>query len=457
MEEEDVTKTINTREIVLDVLMEVLEKNKYSHLILNQALKKHQFLDKQDRAFISRISEGTIERLLEIDYIINQFSKVPVHKMKPVIRNILRMAVYEIKYMDSIPVSASCNEAVKLAEKRNFGSLKGFVNGVLRAISRNLSEIKYPDKNVDLVKYLSIWYSIPEWIIVNWMSEYSEEDVEKIAKASLENEKTSVRLVLSKGSREEILKLLEKDKVLVEPSNYLDYAFYISGYDYLNDIQAFREGYLQVQDISSMLVAEAAGVKEGNYIIDVCAAPGGKSLHLADKLHGSGMVEARDLTEYKVSLIQENIQRIGADNITVKQQDALLLDDSSVGKADILIADLPCSGLGVMGRKTDIKYKTSPDNLKELVKLQREILSTVYKYVKVGGTLIYSTCTINKEENEENLKWFTENYPFVTEDVTPYLPDRLSELSGARQGHIQLLPGVHNTDGFFIGRLRRTK
>lgn len=451
------TKTINTREIVLDVLMEVLEKNKYSHLILNQALTKYQFLDKQDRALISRISEGTIERLLEIDYIINQFSKVPVHKMKPVIRNILRMAVYEIKFMDSIPVSASCNEAVKLAEKRSFGSLKGFVNGVLRAISRKLSDIKYPDKTTDTVKYLSVSYSIPEWIIAKWMGEYSPEDVEKIAKASLENEKTSVRLVLNKGKKEDVLEFLKKDKVLVEPSDYLDYAFYISEYDYLNDIQAFREGYLQVQDISSMLVAEVAGVKEGDYIIDVCAAPGGKSLHLADKLYGSGMVEARDLTEYKVGLIRENIQRIGIDNIFAKQQDALLLDESSMDKADILIADLPCSGLGVMRRKTDIKYKTNPENLKELVKLQREILSTVYQYVKVGGTLIYSTCTINKEENEENLKWFTENYPFVREDLRPYLPEKLSEAKGVNQGYIQLLPGIHNTDGFFIGRLRRTE
>lgn len=451
------TKTINTREIVLDVLMEVLEKNKYSHLILNQALTKYQFLDKQDRALISRISEGTIERLLEIDYIINQFSKVPVHKMKPIIRNILRMAVYEIKFMDSIPVSASCNEAVKLAEKRSFGSLKGFVNGVLRAISRKLSDIKYPDKTTDIVKYLSVSYSIPEWIIAKWMGEYSPEDVEKIAKASLENEKTSVRLVLNKGKKEDVLEFLKKDKVLVEPSDYLDYAFYISEYDYLNDIQAFREGYLQVQDISSMLVAEVAGVKEGDYIIDVCAAPGGKSLHLADKLYGSGMVEARDLTEYKVGLIRENIQRIGIDNIFAKQQDALLLDESSMDKADILIADLPCSGLGVMRRKTDIKYKTNPENLKELVKLQREILSTVYQYVKVGGTLIYSTCTINKEENEENLKWFTENYPFVREDLRPYLPEKLSEAKGVNQGYIQLLPGIHNTDGFFIGRLRRTE
>ncbi len=451
------TKTINTREVVLEILMEVLENNKYSHLILNQALKKYQYLEKHDRAFISRISEGTIEQMLQIDYIMNQFSKVAVHKMKPLIRNIMRMAVYEIKFMDSIPVSASCNEAVKLAGKRGFSSLKGFVNGVLRNISRNLLDIKYPEKDVDIVKYLSIRYSIPEWIIEKLRLEYSDDVVEKIAEASLEEQKTSVRIVSNRKSKEEILNLLEKENVTVEANKYLDYAFYVSGYNYLNDLKVFREGALQVQDTSSMLVAEAAGVEEGNSVIDVCAAPGGKSLHIAEKLNESGMVEARDLTEYKVNLIQENIDRIGAKNIFAKQQDALLLEESSLDKADILIADLPCSGLGVMGKKTDIKYKTNPDTLKDLVKLQRDILSVVQKYVKVGGTLIYSTCTINKEENEENINWFTENFPFVTEDLNPYLPSSLASADEMKKGYIQLLPGIHNTDGFFLGRLKRTK
>lgn len=451
------TKTINTREVVLEILMEVLENNKYSHLILNQALKKYQYLEKHDRAFISRISEGTIEQMLQIDYIINQFSKVAVHKMKPLIRNIMRMAVYEIKFMDSIPVSASCNEAVKLAGKRGFGSLKGFVNGVLRSISRNLLDIKYPEKDVDIVKYLSIRYSVPEWIIEKLRLEYSDDVVEKIAEASLEEQKTSVRIISNRKSKEEILGLLEKENVTIEANKYLDYAFYVSGYNYLNELKVFREGALQVQDTSSMLVAEAAGVEEGNYVIDVCAAPGGKSLHIAEKLNESGMVEARDLTEYKVNLIQENIDRIGAKNIFAKQQDALLLEESSLDKADVLIADLPCSGLGVMGKKTDIKYKTNPDTLKDLVKLQRDILSVVQKYVKVGGTLIYSTCTINKEENEENMNWFTENFPFVTEDLNPYLPSSLASADEMKKGYIQLLPGIHNTDGFFLGRLKRTK
>ncbi|NLZ80867.1 MAG: class I SAM-dependent methyltransferase, partial [Clostridiales bacterium] len=284
--------------------------------------------------------------------------------------------------------------------------------------------------------------------------DYSDEEVEKIATASLEEQKTSVRIASNEKSKVEILEILKDDEVIIEANKYLDYAFYISGYNYLNDLIAFRKGYLQVQDTSSMFVAEAAGVKEGDYVIDVCAAPGGKSLHIASKLNGTGMVEARDLTDYKINLIQENIERIAANNIIAKQQDALLLDESSLNKADVLIADLPCSGLGVMGKKTDIKYKTNPDSLKELVRLQRDILSVVYKYVKVGGTLIYSTCTINKEENEENVIWFTENFPFVLEDLTPYLP---SALDGLEKGYTQLLPGIHNTDGFFIGRLKRTE
>ena len=342
-----------------------------------------------------------------------------------------------MKYMDSVPDSAVCNEAVKLAGKKGFRNLKGFVNGVLRNIARNLDNLSMPDRK-DTIEWLSVTYSMPEWIVKQWLSSYEEDTVEKMLQDFLKEKPTSVRCNLNRISPEELIQKLEREGVRAERQTLLPYALWISGYDYLEALPSFRQGDFQVQDVSSMLVAEWAGPQEGDYIIDVCAAPGGKALHLADKLAGSGCVEARDLTDYKVNLIQENIRRTDAANIRAVRWDALVLDENAVGKADIVIADLPCSGLGVLGRKTDLKYKMTEETQKKLIKLQREILSTVQAYVKPGGKLIYSTCTIHRGENEENAAWFVAEYPQF-------------ELKRQRQ----MLPGVDPCDGFYLAQFDR--
>lgn len=298
--------TVNDRELILEILLAVTRDGEYSHIALRNVLENYQYLDKSERAFITRVTEGTLERMIELDYIINQFSKTKVNKMKPVIRTIIRSAVYQLKYMDSVPDSAVCNEAVKLAGKRGFSGLKGFVNGVLRNISRNLDNVKYPDKS-DTVKWLSVMYSMPEWIITEWLKNYDCEMVEKMLQAFLAERPTTIRCNLSQISRDELAEELKKEGVKVRLCDAVDSALFISGYDYLGALESFRAGHFQVQDISSMEVAEWADPKEDEYIIDVCAAPGGKSLHLADKLTGKGHVEARDLTPYKVDLIRDNI------------------------------------------------------------------------------------------------------------------------------------------------------
>ena len=429
--------TVNDRELILEILLAVTRDGEYSHIALRNVLENYQYLDKSERAFITRVTEGTLERMIELDYIINQFSKTKVNKMKPVIRTIIRSAVYQLKYMDSVPDSAVCNEAVKLAGKRGFSGLKGFVNGVLRNISRNLDNVKYPDKS-DTVKWLSVIYSMPEWIITEWLKNYDREMVEKMLQAFLAERPTTIRCNLSQISREELAEELKKEGVKVRLCDTVDSALFISGYDYLGALESFRTGHFQVQDISSMEVAEWAAPKEDEYIIDVCAAPGGKSLHLADKLAGKGHVEARDLTPYKVDLIRDNIARMGIDNIEAVCQDATVYDEASEKKADILIADLPCSGLGVLGKKTDLKYKMNPDTQEELVHLQRKILSVVHRYVKSGGKLLYSTCTIHRAENQENAAWFAEQHPEF-------------ELVRERQ----FLPGVDDSDGFYIAEFVR--
>lgn len=428
------TKT-GERELALAVLLEI-EKGEKSHLVLRSVLEKYQYLTKQERAFLTRIVEGTVERRLELDYMINQYSKVKVNKMKPVIRNILRLAVYQMKYMDQVPDAAACNEAVKLAVQKGFGNLRGFVNGVLRNIARNLDKIEYP-RSEDTVSYLSVKYSMPEWIVQMWLRDYGAEKTEEILGGFYIERPTTIRVNENQISREELTEKLRSEGVKVEKHSFLQSALLISGYDYLGALDSFCQGDFQVQDAASIQVAESAGIKEGDYIIDVCAAPGGKALHAAQILNGTGFVEARDLTEYKVALIQENIWRMGFSNIEAIQQDATVFDEASEEKADIVLADLPCSGLGVLAKKTDLKYKMTAETQKEVADLQRQILGTVHRYVKPGGVLIYSTCTICKSENEENVKWFVENHSDF-------------ELEWEKQ----IFPG-RETDGFFIAKFSR--
>lgn len=451
-----VTSIVNTREIILGALMEITEEEQYCHIVLRDVLTKYQYLEKRDRAFISRVVEGTMENMIQIDYILEQFSTVKVQNMKPVIRNILRMSVYQMQYMDGVPHSAVVNEAVKLTQKKGFYTLKGFVNGVLRAVDRGMEEVSFPDAERTPRRYLSVRYSMPEWILQKWLAQFDFEVVEKICRGLWQESRTCIRCNLSRAPKETIIEKLRAQNITVKEVPYLPYALEISDYNYLQAITAFKEGLFQVQDVSSMLVAEVAAPKWGDYCIDVCAAPGGKSLHLSDKLNGSGYVEARDLTDIKVSLMQENLERTGRINMTAVRQDATVFDGASVEKADILLADLPCSGLGVIGRKPDIKYKMTEAKQQELVKLQRKILDTVWSYVKVGGTLIYSTCTIGADENQYNVKWFLENYPFRLESIDPYLCDALKSRT-TKAGYLQLLPGIHGTDGFFLARFKRVK
>ena len=444
---------VNTRELILGILLEVNKEGQYSHLVIRSTLEKYQYLEKQERAFITRVCEGTLEYKIRLDYILNQFSTVPAERMKPVIRELLRSSVYQILYMDSVPDSAVCNEAVKLARKKGFYNLTGFVNGVLRKIAREYGSIRFPGKDQP-EEYLSVIYSMPKWLVQRFLEQYGFEKTEKMLESFLKEKPTTIRIREYLVDKKAVLESLERQQVTVEKAPYIENAYYLKNYDYLPALEAFRMGTVQVQDVSSMLVGDIADPKEGDYVIDLCAAPGGKTLCIADKLKGTGRVDARDISRSKTDLIRENAIRQSFLNVVVSEKDASQLDSDSLEKADILIADVPCSGLGVMGRKTDIKYKMNPAKIQELAGLQRQILEQASTYVKPGGTLIYSTCTITNEENLDNVKWFTEHFPYELESLDPYLCKELQSETTAK-GYLQLLPGVHHCDGFFIARMKR--
>lgn len=436
---QDMAGSINEREVVLDILLELNKPNTMSHLVIGAALKKYQYLLKHQRSFIMRLAQGTLERRIELDYIINQYSKTPVNKMKPLIRCLLELSVYQLKYMDNVPASAVCNEAVKLAQKRHFVNLKGFVNAVLRKIAGNDCECKYPDKEKELKEYLSVCYSMPEWLVEFFQKQYGDVQTELILKGFYEEKTTYIRCNTKKLTVEKLMENLLEEQIIAERVEEIPYALKIKGYDYLLACESFNRGEFFVQDKSSMLAGELAAPAENDYIIDVCAAPGGKTMNAALKLTG-GCVEARDLTLLKTQLIEENVTRLGLDNIKVKSWDAAKTDEASVQSADVVIADLPCSGLGIIGRKPDIKYHTDMEKIEQLVQLQRKILSVVQQYVKPGGILVYSTCTISRPENEDNAAWFEKNFPFKKEG-----------------NEMQLLPGQNGTDGFYMVKFRKNK
>lgn len=442
------TKPTQSRELILDILMEILENGGYSHIILRQALEKYQYLEKQDRALITRVVEGTIEYRLTIDAVIDACSKTKVEKMKPIIRTILRMSVYQIIWMDRIPDSAVCNEAVKLAEKRRFVGLKGFVNGVLRTISRRKEEFVFPD--------WSRRYSMPDWLIELWKKQYPAETVEGMLKAFLQDMPTTVRCNLDRASMEEIETSLKSQNVDVAASPLSSNALLISHYDYLESLEAFGNGWIQVQDVSSSFVGDVADPQPGDMVLDVCGAPGGKSLHIADRLKGTGLVVVRDLSEQKIRMVEDNMERTGFTNMRAEVWDALEFDPEWEGRADIVIADLPCSGLGIIGKKPDIKYQVTEEKLMALAELQKEILSVVSRYVKPGGKLIYSTCTIDRLENEDQREWFLSRFPFESSPIDGMLGDAVRE-DTMKDGYVQLVPGRYPCDGFFIAAFKRVQ
>lgn len=476
----------NIREMILDTLLALEKGGQYSSTLIRDVLDKYDYLDGKEKAFFKRVTEGTVERRLELNYYLDYFSSVPVGKMKPLIRCLLLMSVYQLIYMDQVPDSAVCNEACKLAAKRRFGSLKGFVNGVLRSISRNRERLPLPDREKEPVMYLSVKYSMPVWLVELWLTEYGREMTETILQSLLEIHPVSMRFRcdLECAERERICREIEKTGALVKQGGYLPQAYILEHTESLTALPGFAEGAWTVQDVSSALAVEAAGIQPGDFVLDACAAPGGKSVLAAEK---GARVLSRDISEEKVALIRETAGRMRADFLETQVWDATRFDESLARQADVLFLDVPCSGLGILGKKRDIKYHVSPESMRSLTELQREIVRTCSDYVKPGGTLIYSTCTIHRAENEDMVRFLTRDMGFEPAALEGVLPKRLLEErrqvlslmeerkkdppsvepggeSGAdaltaeeQSACIQLLPGYMETDGFFIAKFRRSE
>lgn len=450
---------MNLREIIIEILLELERTDGYVNLLLADVLEKYDYLEPREKAFIKRVTEGCIERKIQIDYVLNGISKVPVKKMKPFIRALLRMSAYQLLFMESVPDAAVCDEAVKLAKKRKFGALQGYVNGVLRNLSRQKEKVAYPDVKKNAAEAFSVLYSMPFWLTEYFLGLYGLETTEKMLKAFLERKPVTIRLeeALTIEERKALLASWEQKGAAVKMHPYLSYAVQIEKAEGIRHLPGYEEGLFAVQDVSSMLAVEAAGIEKGQTILDLCAAPGGKSLHAASKLAGTGKVLSFDITEAKLLRMEENRLRMRRENMETAIGDACIYREELYQAADVVLADVPCSGLGVIGRKPDIKYHVTEQSLAEITALQKKILRNAAAYVKPGGILLYSTCTIVPQENEKMVEWLCGEFPFVPENMRGYLPKELPEelTAAAENGMLQLLPGVHESDGFFFARLRR--
>lgn len=462
-------ETVNLRLIVMEMLRTVTDdrtgqnqyhSGRYSHIVVRDTLNQYNDLSGQQKSFIKRLFEGTLERMIEMDFVINTYSKVKTEKMKPVIRAIMRLSVYQILYMDSVPDAAACNEAVKLAQKKGFSTLKGFVNGVLRTIVKNKDHIEYPN--------WSVKYSMPEWIVKLWTNQLGEEKTLAVLEGLLSEHPITVRF--RKASvKEDVEKALADRGGSMERHPYLEDAYKIGKTDNITRLPHYDDGGFVVQDASSMLAVRsvfAGGLmadlrtRDGSVrIVDVCAAPGGKSMLLADLLNGADMaytIVARDVSEKKVRLMRENFARcsFAQKNVSAVVCDATVYDMCENETADIVIADVPCSGLGVIGKKRDIKYKITSEQINDIVDLQRRILKNAAAMLKPNGRLLFSTCTINRAENEENLEWLKSELKMTPVSLNDVLPACLHSET-TKEGYLQLLPKIHDTDGFFISVLKK--
>lgn len=407
------------REIATATLSEILDDGGYNNIILNKNLGKYNNISPMERGLVTELVNGTLRNLILIDHIITAHSKTPVKK--PFIKSVLRIAVYQIMFMDKIPDSAVCNEAVKLVKQKGLVGLSGYVNGVLRNIARGKGNLNLPDKSKDLVEHLAVKYSHPAWIVEYWLSFMDADTVESVCAGG--NIVPSVTLCINrlKINAEELEKLLEQEGVNVTPTDN-ENAFNIRGSGDIRNLESFKSGFYHIMDINAMKAIDLIKPQPGERILDLCSSPGGKSFYAAQLMENEGEVLSFDIHEHKISLIEEGAERLGLDIVRAGLNDTAVFDGKHAGKWDKVILDAPCSGLGVLSKKPDARYKKSMDDVEALAKIQRRMLESSHKYPKVGGKLLYCTCTISNKENQENIRWFLESFPYEAEDEFMALP-----------------------------------
>ncbi len=399
---------MTARELALKALYEIDINGSYVNAALSEALGGAE-LDSRDRALVTELIYGTVSNRIAIDYVISRFSKIRLKKLSPWVLNILRMGVFQMLYMDKIPHSAVCNEAVKLAKRYSHKAGSGFVNGVLRSFSREKNNFEFP-KTGSFAEQLSIEYSYPLWMTEKIIQEYGEEKCKELFQENRKAHSPTIRVNTLKTTKAELKTILDGEGITYRDVPELENCMFVDGGLSVNHSKAYKDGFYSLQNISSYMATLELSPKANETVIDMCAAPGGKTCSMAEMMGNKGKIIAFDIFEHKIELIKNAAKRLGIDIIDARLGDSCEVDEILIEKADKVLADVPCSGLGVIHKKPDIKFSREAEDIAELTKIQEKILETAASYLKHGGTLVYSTCTILPEENRMRIESFLKEH-----------------------------------------------
>ena len=439
----------NVRNIAYHVLYRVLYEDAYSAIAINSAVREEK-LSGVDVSFLSALVYGVLERKLTLEYIIRQYSSIRIKKIEKGTLIVLYLGMYQLIYMDKVPDSAAVNESVKLCKQLRLYKSAGFVNAILRNFVRADKAYRLPDRQ-NIVKYLSVVYSCPESMVTELIATYGEDLTEQALQGILGRPPITVRVNTLKTDKATLRAALEKQNVIVNDISLLENSLNLSATGSLEKIPEFQQGHFFVEDAASQLCAEILGAQPGDTIADVCAAPGGKSLYSAIRMENRGVIHSYDIHEHKIKLMKENADRLGVSIMQPAIRDAA--SNQKLPVCDRILCDVPCSGWGILRRKPEIRYKTDT-NIDILPNLQYSILCMSAENLPLDGVLVYSTCTLRQAENHDIIRRFLAEHPdFIGEPIK--LPDGIDHLIEEEPYCLTLLPGVYDTDGFFIAKLRR--
>lgn len=438
---------MNCRKVAINILERIINEGAYSNIILSNELNNSDLSDK-DKALVTEIVYGTLRRLKTIDTIIASFVK-DISIMDKKILNILRVAVYQMNYLDKVPSYAACNEAVEGAKEISDKDSK-LVNGILRNFVKKEGKFDIVFRNK--IDEIAFDLSFEPWMVRMFIKQYGEHEALEILEGLNNTPKMTVRVNSIKGDYEEVYEELEEAGYNIEEGCICPEAISIKGGKGIENNQAFVDGKITVQDESAMLISPLLDLEEGMKVLDLCCAPGGKTTHIGELLNNTGEVLGFDLHENKLELVKENYERLGITNIKLAQMDATKLDAKLVSYADRVLLDVPCSGIGIIRKKPEIKWTKKRKDLKEIVEVQREILENAWEYLKTGGVMVYSTCTLNKEENEENIKWFLSKHKDAT--IEKVFIGKGANLCYDQMGTLTILPNEY-MDGFFVAKIKK--
>ncbi len=450
--------TTDPRRLALEAVHSVMEKGAYTNIVLDQYLRKSTLMA-DDRHLVTEIVNGTIRMLKHLDWVLNLFLQKPLEKQNPWLRNALRISLYQILFMEKIPDYAAVNCAVELTRPKVGPKLAGVANGVLRNIIRNRDSIKYPP--VDSLEYLAVYYSQPEWLVDKLMQEFGIEATRSMLSYFNQRPALIIRNNDLLGSRDELISTLNEAGIICHATPRSPWAVQVETMEKsLSDILPFQAGRFYVQNESSMLAVSILKPREGERIIDLCCGVGGKTGFMAEQMNNLGKIDAYDIYDHKLALLVSNCARLGITIATGHQQDILDINAENA-PADGVLLDAPCSGLGVLGRRADSRWRKNPTGIAELELLQARLLQKSASLVLPGGRLIYCTCTINRAENEDQVKLFlSNNTDFVlagfAEDIS-YFPLDGEDRQLAAGGMLTIIPGKYETDGMFYAKMRRKK